>query len=81
MNIRLRQKIIESPIGRFVVHNEKAMHTQRAMMPQRQRKPERFVANNEEGTNFFFVIRDRTRIEPLDHVPSAAATGASVFTS
>ena len=49
-------------------------------MPQRRRKPERFVANNEEGTNFFFVIRDRTQIEPLDHVPSAA-TGASVFTS
>jgi hypothetical protein len=51
------------------------------MMPQRRRKPERFVANNEEGTNFFFVIRDRTRIEPIDHVPSAAATGTGVFTN
>jgi hypothetical protein len=51
------------------------------MMPQRRRKPERFVANNEEGTNFFFVIRDRTRIEPLDHLRSAAATGTGVFTN
>ena len=81
MDIRLGQKKIESPVGRFIIHNEKTVHAQRAVVPQRRRKPERFVANDEEGTDFFFVIRNRTRIEPLDHVPSAAATGASVFTN